>query len=418
MRTTKVATLLVAGLLAAAMAQAPKSRDDAWREDLSFLAREFPTRQLDFAKLYPKEKFDKDFNSIKNAIPTASDAELVLSLMRLVASAHVGHTYLRSPTTGPLAFHRLPLGVQWFADGLAVTAAAEPYRDALGLRVEKIGTLTPEQLEAAVAPYIAYENDEWLHQQSQSFMLIEEILRAVKAIDSDGRVAITLARADGTQKTVRVMAAAPQDLTPLVYAVTAFGIPIGPAHVEPQRHYRYEILPSTKTLYVRYNKCADDPQQPFAAFAKDLFASIDANPAAIDRVVIDLRANGGGDSRVITPLIDGLRARKSLSARGRLYALIGPGTFSSGLLAAVVLRNDLKAVMIGERSGENLNSYGEVRPLTLPNSRLLLQYSTKYFKLLKHADSFDPDIVVRTSIADWLTGRDRVLDYAVSRRPG
>jgi len=410
MRTRKVAAVLLAGLLATATAQAPKSRDGAWREDLAFLAREFPVRQLDFAKLYPR--FDRDLDAIKSAIPTATDAELVLALMRLVASAHVGHTYLRSPSTGALAFHRLPLGLQWFADGLAVTAATEPYRDALGLRVDKIGTLTPQELERAVAPYVAYENDEWLHLQSQSFMLIEEILRALKEVDADGRIAVTLARPDGTQTTTRVMPMTSQESTPLVYAVTAFGLPLGPARVEPQRYYRYEILSGTKTLYVRYNKCADDPQQPFAAFAKELFATVDANPAAVERVVIDLRANGGGDSRVISPLIDGLRARKTLSAKGRLYALIGPGTFSSGLLAAVVLRDKLKAVMIGERSGEELNSYGEVRPLTLPNSNLLLQYSTKYFKLQKGADHFDPDIVVRPKIADWLAGRDPVLERA------
>jgi hypothetical protein len=54
--------------------------------------------------------------------------------------------------------------------------------------------------------------------------------------------------------------------------------------------------------------------------------------------------------------------------------------------------------------------------LTLPNSRLLLQYSIKFFKLAKSdTGTFDPDIVVRPTIADWLAGRDRELDLAASR---
>ena len=413
MRARVLATLLIS---AAVVAQAPPPRDRAWREDLAFFAREFPARQLDFAKLYPKDRFDSEIDAITRAIPTATDAEIVLSLMRLVASAHVGHTNLRWPE-GSLAFHRLPLGLQWYSDGLAITAATEPYREALGLRVSSIGTMTPEQLEAAVAPYLAYEDDGWLHQLSQSAMLMEEILRALGQVETDGRVAITLARPDGTTTTLRVAAVPWADRSRLVTAVEALGIPVGPARIEPLRYYRYEILAGTKTLYIRYNRCADDPRQPFADFAKELLAKVDANPSGVERVVIDLRANGGGNSQVIEPLLTGLHARKSLSAKGRLFALVGPGTFSSGLLAVIKLRHDLNAVVVGEPPGERLNSYGEVRPLTLPNSHLNVQYSTKYFTLVKGgAAYFEPDMVVRTSIADWRAGNDPVLGAALTRR--
>jgi hypothetical protein len=415
---TLSAVALGARLEVPAQSPAPpaRSRDDAWREDLAFLAREFPARQLDFGKLYPRDRFTTEVDAITRAIPTANDTDIVLALMRLVASAHVGHTLLRWPTTGPLAFHRLPLGLQWFADGLAVTAAADPYREALGLRVTSIGSLPPEKLVTAVAPYVAYEHDGWLRQQSQTFMLIEEILRALKQVDADGRVPMTLARPDGSTLTLRVAAVPWQDRTPLVTGVEAFGIPIGPARLQPQRYYRYEILPGTRVLYIRYDRCADDPTQPFADFAKEMFAAVDAASPAITGVVIDLRGNGGGNSRVIEPLLRGLRDRQSLRARGRLYALVGPDTFSSGLLAAINLRNDLGAAMVGDTPGEKLNSYGEVRPLTLPNSRLLLQYSIKFFKLAKSdTGTFDPDIVVRPTIADWLAGRDRELDLAASR---
>ena len=144
---------------------------------------------------------------------------------------------------------------------------------------------------------------------------------------------------------------------------------------------------------------------------------MDGNPAAVDRVVIDLRANGGGNSQVIQPLLDGLRSRRSLSGKGKLHALVGPGTFSSGLLAAIKLRSDLNAFIIGEPPGEKLNSYGEVRQLSLPNSHLAVRYSTKYFRLVKDDEAgFEPDLVVRPSIADWLAGRDPVLEAAIRRR--
>src|SRR5262245_28754979 len=334
--------------------------------------------------------------------------------MRLVAGAHVGHTYVRFPTDGPLAFHRLPLGLQWFADGLAVTAASEAYREAIGLRVAKIGSQTPEQLESAAAPYIAYDTPGWLHQQSQSLLLSAELLEALGQTGADGRVAVTLARPDGSTSAINLMPVPWRAPGQLVSIVEARGLPLGPALKEPNRFYRYQVLPDAKALYIRYNRCADDPVQPFAAFVRGLFVAVDEEPDTISRVIIDLRANSGGNYPAIDPLVDGLRKRPRLSARGRLYALTGPATFSSGLLAAIALRRDLKAVLVGQPPGEKPNSYGEVRELTLPRSGLVVQYSTKYFRVVDgDPATYDPDIVVGRTIADLLNGRDPALDAAL-----
>src|SRR5262249_1993165 len=128
----------------------------------------------------------------------------------------------------------------------------------------------------------------------------------------------------------------------------------------------------------QYNRCQDDPQQSMTAFSADLFAFADSHP--VDRTIVDLRFNTGGNSEVIKPLIAGLKSRSALKAQGHLFALIGPRTFSSGLLAAYNFRYDLHAILIGEPSGEKPNSYGEIRYLALPNSKIEVQYSTKFFR--------------------------------------
>jgi hypothetical protein len=395
-----------------------RSRVDAWREDLAFFAQRFASVQRDFSRLYPGNRFSAGIESLTRAIPTATDADLVLALMRTVASARVAHTLVQFPTAGPLAFHRLPLGFQWFSDGLAVTAATEPYRDAIGLRVASIGTMAAEDVKSAVARYISYENEGWLRQQSQSLMLAEELLRTLGLVDPDGRVTLTLARADGSTVNLRVAAVPWADTAPLITVVQARQIPPGPARLQPNRYYRYELLPEARAIYVRYSRCAEDPQQPFAAFTAAMFDNADREPAAVGRVVIDLRANGGGDSSIIRPLLGGLRARPSLSSRGRLYALVGPATFSSGLLAAVALKKDLKAILVGEPPGEKPNSYGEARPLTLPHSGLIVQYSTKFFRLVPgDPTTYDPDVAVGRTIADLVAGRDPVLDAALTHSP-
>lgn len=414
--TSRRAALVLAGSLVLASPSvngqaATSAREDRWRADLQLFAREFASRQLDFAKLYPADRFTAELQTIDRTLTQSTDANVMLSLMKLVASANVAHTLVRPPL---VSFHRLPLTFFWFSDGLAVTAAAEEYREALGLRVEKIGKLTPVELEAAVAPYISHENDVWLHQQSPGQMVVSELLERLGQVDADGRVRLTLANPDGTTLVVRVAPGPALKPPAQISAADALNVPTALFRKHQDAYYWYEFLPGSKALYVQYNRCADDPKQPFSEFAKALFEFADSH--AIERTVVDLRLNGGGNSTVIAPLINGLKSRSALRTRGRLYALIGRATFSSGLLAAINFRSDLHAILVGEPVGEKLNSYGEVRELTLPNSQVVVQYSTKFFHVAGNDDSqaYAPDVLVTRSLADALAGRDPVLDAALA----
>jgi C-terminal processing protease CtpA/Prc len=130
---------------------------------------------------------------------------------------------------------------------------------------------------------------------------------------------------------------------------------------------------------------------------------------------MDLRFNTGGDNSIVRPLERALQDRPALSAPGPLYALIGRLTTSSGMDAAADFRGRLHAMLIGEPLGEKPNTYGEVKNFTLPHSGLVVRYSTKFFRAAPDSDptSIEPDILVTRSIADFLAGRDPVLDAAV-----
>ena len=46
-----------------------------------------------------------------------------------------------------------------------------------------IGSQTPQQVEAAVAPYISHENTAWLHSVSPGFICTAEVLQCLKIAD-------------------------------------------------------------------------------------------------------------------------------------------------------------------------------------------------------------------------------------------
>jgi hypothetical protein len=61
----------------------------------------------------------------------------------------------------------------------------------------------------------------------------------------------------------------------------------------------------------------------------------------VDRVVVDLRENGGGSSSVLVPLLAGLEQRAAagrLNLRTQLVGLINAGTFSAAMDNATLIR--------------------------------------------------------------------------------
>jgi C-terminal processing protease CtpA/Prc len=110
--------------------------------------------------------------------------------------------------------------------------------------------------------------------------------------------------------------------------------------------------------------------------------------------------------------------KKTLSAhaglKGRIFVLIGPGTFSSAILNAIELKQQ-GATLVGEPTGGGAGHYGEVKILTLPNSKLAVRYTSKFFSAPKGLDgsSLQPDLPAPTTLTDALSGRDTAFFAAM-----
>ena len=110
------------------------------------------------------------------------------------------------------------------------------------------------------------------------------------------------------------------------------------------------------TLFIQYNACREMPGEPFYTFTEAVLAAVDS--IDIDRLVIDLRYNRGGDFSVMAPFIEALAERKELDCFGAAYVLIGRETFSSAVLNAIEIRRKLRATLVGEQTGGKPNHYG------------------------------------------------------------
>jgi len=418
-----VATILALSI--AASVQTPERLDAPdrvahWRQDLEFLVKGMSAKgttvdlhygistrgQKDFDKLYPH--FSADIESLEADLPKLPDAEVVLRIMKIMAGANVAHNTVWQPI-GVGFFSRLPIEFTSYSDGLAVMAASSDYERALGTHVLKLADKTPDQVFAGLAPYFPHETDQWLRGQGVGMLRPEPVLSHLGLMNSDGQLVLTLQKPGGEPFTLAVR---PSDSrTKRNQAYDELHVPMTLARSHPdERFYWHQYLADSQTLYIQYNECANDPKLKFSDFAHDVFADTDSHKVA--RVVVDLRRNGGGDSRVIGPLKGGLEDRTNKV--GRVFVLIGANTFSSGIDNAIELQHSLHATLVGEPTGGLPNSYGQVKYLTLPNSKLKVQFTSAWFG--KHGDSepLKPDLLVQRKLEDVLAGRDAVLDAVLS----
>lgn len=379
-------------------------RVERWKEDLRFLSltlhgtpvpgeKKLPG-QKDFAKLYPH--FDADITALEADLPNVRNGAIYWRLAKIMAGAHVAHNMLI-----PGDPQMLPLLFEWMDEGPVVIAANADFKATVGTRVVKIGNLTSAEFLTIVSPYISYETEGWQRSLAGTVMRRRALLELLGLVQDDN-VALTFEGANG-QTTVAVpFAPAEAKLIPFEEAL---GFPV--LFVRSQTGYYWrQYLADRQTLYIQYNRCADDPNLKFSDFTAQTLAIIDESKP--QRVIVDLRFNQGGNSQIIGPLTSGLASRRKII--GTPFVLIGANTFSSGVWAARDLRLKAKAHLVGTPTGGLYGGYGESPSRVLPYSKLGFQWTIKRFG---SPEPERPGITAMMTAADLRMGRDPVLAAAI-----
>jgi tetratricopeptide (TPR) repeat protein len=408
------------------------TRAQGWRYDLAFLARwakvktyhPFRTDTGDrFVSnaLYTEPAFDQQVSMLDRKIPSMSDVAIELAMMRLVASLGDGHTELggaRRPEYG----QTLPLKFELFQEGLFVTAAAPAYRSLVGAQVLAMDGHGIANVLTAVAPYISRDNDYWLAAVEPYRLRAIPFLHAVGLADAADRVSLHLRTLDGhtSDVPVRVTTDSPDIWNTLPSPVGWINLyqvlPKLPALylTRTDEYHWFEYEPAQKLVYVQYNKVLDADKETLAAFSTRLGAFLSSHD--VEKLVIDMRWNNGGDTFLNQPLLAAL-ACSTVNRPGHLFVIIGPRTFSAGTNAAVYFERDLHAVFVGEPTGGKPNAPGDETFFTLPYSKIAVNFSNVYWEGGWPQDerwSLAPDIYTPRTFAQYVHGTDGAMDAVLA----
>jgi hypothetical protein len=114
-------------------------------------------------------------------------------------------------------------------------------------------------------------------------------------------------------------------------------------------------------------------------------------------------------------IIPQIKKRPRLNRKGGLYVAIGRRTFSAAMSNASDFRRETPAILVGEPAGEKPNSYQESRRMQLPNSKLTVSYSTKFYRFADPGiEAIVPDKLFEPAWADYKAGRDPVLEWIMA----
>ena len=427
MRT--LAVTLLSMLLVGAVSAADPERAEVtkWREDVALLRAQLPKNHANLFHTLTRAQFDREFDALEQALPGMTASQVKLAIMRLVAMVNDGHTRVRLES---LHNHVLPIRLHFFADGLYVVAAAPPYAEIVGGKVVRIGVLAADDAYAAVRPLIPVDadNEGRRRLQAPNLLVMPEVLQAIGATPNADRMELTVSK-DGREATATLPAALPSAWVDPGWPMEPEGWVSARVHARnptplwlqhPGRPYWHAFLKDSRTLYVQYNQVQDDPGgAPIATYFPQLFAAADRR--GVERVIIDVRLNGGGNNELNRPIWHALIRNGRLNQEGRLWVVIGPKTFSAAMNFVDDMELNTHAVFVGEPTGETPNMWGDPVSLTLPNSGIVVQASALWWQLEDPRDQRPyrpPDVPAEMSFADYASNVDPVLQaiFAADRR--
>lgn len=395
---------------------------EQWIADLDELQKEVHDNYPHLFKKIDQTTWDAEVAKLRTQIPDLAPHEVKIGLTRMVSLFQYGHTQV--PFRSIVEDGVLPVNLYHFEEGIFIEGVQKEHQNLLGAKLIKIGGMPVEEALQAIRPVVPVENDQYFKAYGLRFLTVPAVLHAQRVIPKLSKnVTMTLEKEGSvfehtftavpleelsrdygfTIPNENWVAARKQDTTPLYLKDLN------------EKFYFFEYLPTSKTLYVRQSSVFNDDKETLADFYKRLFAFIDSND--IEKVIYDVRLNGGGNNYNNKPLIKGIMARPQINKKGAFFYIIGRNTFSACQNLTNEIENYTEAIIVGEPTGENKNFYGDARRVTLPNSKINAYLSYAWWQDMPQWENKDwtiPNIAVKMSFEDYVNNQDPVLEAAMN----
>ncbi len=376
-----------------------------WRADLEFLKVNLPKRHIDAFHAVSREVFDAAIDRLETQSANQNADERLVGLFRILNLIGDGHTGLRFP----LDRAYFPIEIQEFAGEFRVTRAAPGFEQTLGTQILKINQMAvSEVMDRALELTPADENASLRRALAVNYLGVGLILHGLDVIPDRAAAPFTFRGDDGHVFTMDLPSSPTRNKA---------GWARPHAHAFLSDQHQDEPFWCMSIAIARAVYCDFRSYKGLRERSAAMLELISQD--APDKLVIDMRDNGGGDYTVgERNLIEPIQRLASINSNGHLFVLIGSQTFSAAMNNAAQFRSKTAATLVGETIGEKPNSYQEPREMRLPKSNLVIRYSTRWYAFVKNGpNAIEPDVPVAQSWTDYANGQDSALNYVLASSP-
>ncbi|HWW16204.1 MAG TPA: hypothetical protein VN310_16215 [Candidatus Dormibacteraeota bacterium] len=404
----------------------PPMSAQEWREDLKFMAAQMRLKHKSLFHTMTESEFTQELAKLDSDIPNLNEDQVYVRLLQLTTLIQDGHSgFDTRPIPSPDLKDHIPVRFVRYPDGIYVRAAALEYADSVGGKVLKVGRADWQQAIRAVDSLQSHDpgnNGEQLAWSARTLLNCPRLLYGLGLTESRDAAQFLIEK-NGQTRTFAMKASVPigdwylNSLPQGWVDARPASAPVPLSRQHEDKHYWFDYLPEHHAVYFQFNLVINDEGETLADFAPRLAAALEQ--AGVERLVIDLRNNTGGNNTLLRPLLVAL-FRSKVNRRGGIYAITGPATFSAAQNFVNRLGNYAEVIYLGEPTAENVNFYGDAAGVTLPHSHLQMGVSHLWWQDEDPRDQRTatfPDIALETTFANYVAGQDPVLQYALTSPP-
>jgi hypothetical protein len=400
-------TLIVTAFAFQVLAQ--KMDNHLWLQDLEAYKTGLEQKHIDVYNKISDTEFDSELEIIKSSIGNKTDFQLVMDLMRLTRKIGDGHTAI---SLSNIETHNFPFEIKQFGNDWRNVKIAQAFGHLLGtglIAVDKTPMAIAAQKVGEVAQFV--ENPHSKIIRTAQYFPISELLFELNLIKQKEKASFTFKSDDGTVFTETLTVSAnnePVEFTELTISVPEIEKP----EETLSTGFWYAPISGTDALYIHFENYPTFEEM--MQIAEEMVGFIFQNN--IRKLVIDLRNNGGGDLYVGLVLANALNLADPVDWKSGVYVLADKVTFSAATSNTALFRELLNAQIVGEPTGSNPTGFQDMDTFELPNSKLVVCYSKRLFRIQEEfSEGVQPDIPQTYEWESFSQGNDNMLQWVIKK---
>jgi hypothetical protein len=387
-------------------------RTEGWKNDLSYMKTRMEQTHFDIFRVVSKEKWDKMFVELERNSINMDDARIFTEMLKITSSIGDGHTTIFPGDNTALKLYSLPVQFYLFEEGLYITLVSPEHKELAGKKVARIGNSDINDALKKITEVISADNEIWYKNLGPVYLTYNSILYGLGITPKEDEAEITFDSGEKILIKSELMQSQGHNREMFGNWVKARDT-INPALCYKNRSdlYWFQYLPESKMVYMQLNGTADKDDEKLSQFSKRVMEFIKSSETEF--FVLDIRFNGGGNNFLNKALVQEIIKCEKINKKGKFFTITGRSTFSAAMNLCNDLERQTSVIFVGEPTGSSPNFVGETNFILLPNSRLRISCSSRYWQGVLSDDQrkwIAPQLGVKYFYSDFEKGIDPSMD--------